>query len=184
MSDAISVKTAAPCDAALIASLAKEIWAQHYLPIIGQQQIDYMLNTYQSEDAIRHDISNGYLYYIAYLGDTPCGYSAIIVPQSCCVSVGTAVQPSNDVYLSKFYVRQTARGRGIGRTMLNEILSFAKDRGAGRIWLSCNKHNVISLAAYRKLGFDIISDVVTDIGGGFVMDDFVLEKKLDRNSVV
>jgi RimJ/RimL family protein N-acetyltransferase len=95
--------------------------------------------------------------------------------------VGTAVNPDNDVFLSKFYVRQSARGCGVGRAMLNRILAFARAHDAGRIWLSCNKHNAISLAAYEKLGFNITGDVVTDIGGGFVMDDFVLEMKLGTN---
>ncbi len=182
MSHVISIKKATQHDAALISSLAKEIWSQHYLSIISQQQIGYMLDKYQSEDAVRHDILHGYMYNIAYLDGAPCGYSAIIAPQSRCVSVGTAVAPTNDVFLSKFYVRQTARGCGVGRAMLNEIQTFAKDCGAGRIWLSCNKHNVISLAAYQKLGFNVIGDVVTDIGDGFVMDDFVLEKKLGSHS--
>ena len=162
----IMIKPAeAPEDIIIVSSLAKEIWTQHYRPIIGQAQIDYMLDKFQSESAICRDIAGGYTYYIASLNSTPCGYSA--------------VKKDNGVFLSKFYVRQTERGKGIGKAMLAAVWAYAKEHCAPRIWLTCNKHNTTTLQVYRKLGFSVIDSIITDIGGGFVMDDYVLEKKLD-----
>ena len=160
----ITIQTAAEDDAAMIAALAKEIWTQHYLPIIGQAQIDYMLDNLQSESAIRRDIAAGYTYYIAFSGNTPYGYSAI--------------KQDKGVFLSKFYVRQAHRGKGAGRAMLDAIRAYAKKHDAARIWLTCNKHNTASLQVYQRLGFTVIDSIVTDIGGGFVMDDYVLELQL------
>ena len=164
MDNDISIKTALVNDAALIETLAKEIWTQHYLPIIGQAQIDYMLEKFQSETVVRRDINNGYTYLIAYCGGTPCGYSA--------------VKETDGIFISKFYVKQSYRGKGAGRAMLDAIHEYAKDLGATRIWLTCNKHNTVTLDIYRKLGFTAVDSIVTDIGGGFVMDDHVLELKL------
>ena len=168
MENTIRIRTAGPADASVIAALAKEIWTQHYLPIIGQQQVDYMLDKFQSQRAIQTDIRGGYTYFIAELDGEPSGYSA--------------VRQDRGVFLSKFYVKQTARGRGLGKAMMGEILQYAKKASAARIWLTCNKHNENTLAIYDRLGFNRISEVVTDIGGGFVMDDYILEKPLFASS--
>ena len=144
--------------------LAREIWTQHYLPIIGQEQVDYMLKKYQSYEAVSNQITGGYIYYLAFEGDIPCGYSAI--------------NDDRGVFLSKFYVKDSFRGRGIGRAMIKTIQDYAREKGFGRIWLTCNKYNSDTLEIYKKLGFSIIDSIVTDIGNGFVMDDYVLEKQL------
>ena len=161
MDNAIVIKTATQEDAAVIAALAKEIWTQHYTPIIGVEQIEYMLNKFQSQSAVKADISGGYTYYIAYLRGSACGYSA--------------VRQDSGVFLSKFYVKQNVRGQGVGKAMLRAINAYAKECSAHRIWLTCNKRNTNTLAVYQKLGFVKIDEVIADIGGGFMMDDFVLE---------
>ncbi|MBT3320434.1 MAG: GNAT family N-acetyltransferase [Clostridia bacterium] len=163
MADIIQIKQAGPCDAAVIETLAEQVWAQHYTPIIGKAQVDYMLAKFQSERAIKADIETGYIYTIAYLDDVACGYSAVKIDRG--------------VFLSKFYVLQRERGKGIGKTLMDNIIAIAGQHKRPRIWLTCNKHNP-SLSVYKKMNFIIIDEVVTDIGGGYVMDDYVLEKKL------
>ena len=49
----------------LTVRLAKDIWQQHYLSMIGQAQIDYMLDKFQSPSAIQQQINSGYLYFLA-----------------------------------------------------------------------------------------------------------------------
>ena len=164
MNIGITIKNADKSDSKLIETLAKEIWMQHYLPIIGIEQIDYMLDKFQSESAISHDIECGYTYLIACFDGTPCGYSSI--------------KNDDGVFLSKFYVMKAYRGKGVGKSMMNAIAAYAAEHNAGRIWLTCNKHNSASLGIYEKLGFKAIDSIVTDIGGGFVMDDYVLEKDI------
>ena len=55
---------------------------------------------------------------------------------------------------------------------------YAKERNLKRIYLSVNKHNTPSYEVYLHLGFKVIDAVVTDIGGGFVMDDYIMEYRL------
>ncbi|MCK5759010.1 MAG: GNAT family N-acetyltransferase [Clostridiales bacterium] len=168
MSDTLKVEVASSKkDIEIVESLAKEIWEQHYLPIIGQAQVEYMLNKYQSVDAISQSIKKGYVYYIAYYEDKPCGYSAIMQDEG--------------IFLSKFYVKNALRGKGLGKEMLNTIYEFTAEHNLNRIWLTCNKYNLKSLNIYNKLGFEIVSEIVTDIGNGYVMDDYILEKYLSVN---
>ena len=163
MSDEIRIKQATIKDAAVIETLAKQIWTQHYTPIIGEKQVSYMLDKFQSQAAIKSDIDSDYVYAIAYLNDAACGYSADKIDRG--------------VFLSKFYVLQSCRGAGVGKALMDNIVSFTNDHKQPRIWLTCNKFNP-SLAVYKKMAFDVIGEVVTDIGGGYVMDDYELEKKL------
>ncbi len=159
----ITIKTAISSDdIKTTEKLAREIWTQHYHPIIGQAQVEYMLNKYQSYDSINQSINDGYIYYLAYYKEGPCGYSAI--------------RKDNGVFLSKFYVRESHRGLGIGKTMMNTIIDYANENNLDRIWLTCNKFNSNALEIYKKLGFEIVDSIVTDIGNGFVMDDYVLVK--------
>lgn len=148
--------------------LATEIWSEHYLSIIGHEQIEYMLDKYQSADVISASIENGTIYYIAYNKKKPCGYCAIKI--------------NDGIFLSKFYVKRSYRGIGLGKSMLNAIYQYALDSKTNRLWLTCNKFNSKSLDIYKKLGFSIIDQVVTDIGNGFVMDDYVLEKYISEKA--
>jgi ribosomal protein S18 acetylase RimI-like enzyme len=159
----IEIKTAELSDAPLLAALAKEIWTQHYMSIISIEQINFMLHSFQSAEAIVRDLESGAIYDTAYLDGEPCGYSA--------------TKPDDTgLFLSKLYVKQSCRGQGVARALMTRIDERAKGAGAGRIWLKCNKHNKHSLAAYKRLGFSIAYPCITDIGGGFVMDDYALEK--------
>lgn len=161
-------KVGSKSDIKIIETLAKEIWTQHYMSIISKAQIDYMLAKFQSKSAIEKDIINGYIYSLGFLDDVPCAYSAINIEK-------------RGVFLSKFYVKLSFRKKGIAKAMLNIIYTHAK-QNSNRIWLTCNKHNADTLKIYMKLGFVIIDECVTDIGNGFAMDDYVLEKKISQKS--
>jgi len=161
----VTIRRAEQKDAALLAALAREIWTEHYTPIIGAAQVEYMLGEFQSEAAIRRDIAQGYVYDIAYVNQDACGYSA-------------TRDDGESHFLSKLYVRRDCRGRGIARMLVDRAARRAREAGAKTLRLTCNKHNAGSLAAYARLGFAIVDECVTPIGNGFVMDDYILEKKL------
>lgn len=146
------------------ANLAEEIWTEHYMPIIGSGQIAYMLDRFQSVNAISKSMEEGNVYCTVSIDGHPFGYFAI--------------REEDGTFLSKFYVKKKYRGLGAGKTMFNWIIEFSKSRGLNRIWLTCNKYNEKSISIYKHLGFEIIDSVVTDIGSGYVMDDYVMEKKI------
>jgi ribosomal protein S18 acetylase RimI-like enzyme len=162
---AVTIRRANIQDAAMLEALAHEIWIPHYAPIIGIAQVDYMLKQFQSEDAIRHDIESGYVYDIAIINGDACGYSS-------------ARNDGDTSFLSKLYVREDCRGRGIARMLFAHAADRARQIGAKHIRLTCNKNNAGSLAAYARLGFAVTDECVTSIGGGFMMDDYILEAKL------
>ena len=145
-----------------VAALAEVIWHQHFTPIIGREQVIYMVEKFQSEAALEQQIANGYEYYQLFDGDEFCGYCGI--------------HPENGkLFLSKLYIKKEARGRHIASHAMNFLKDICRERGISAIWLTCNKHNNNTLAIYDHLGFKIIETQVADIGNGFVMDDYILE---------
>lgn len=153
----------------LIASIASNVWREYYGSLLSGKQIDYMLEKFQSEEAIRSQIDNdGYKYLIIYEHEsnglsTPVGYMCIKYDEC-------------KIFLSKFYILKTARGKGAGRAAFDFLLSEGYRTGAESIWLTVNKGNADSISLYKHLGFDIVKEQVADIGEGYVMDDFVMEK--------
>jgi len=152
-------------DFVAVADLAREIWTEHYYKIVGQAQIDYMLDKFQSAAAIEQQVGEGYLYYLAEDGEGLVGYFAV-VPNT---EASTAL-------LSKIYVRKSQRGRGIGSAMVAMAEQICREQGISVLWLTVNKNNSNSIAWYERAGFINKGAIVQDIGGGFVMDDYRMDK--------
>ena len=63
----------------VVASLAKTIWTDHYSPIIGKEQVDYMLAKYQTPKSILAQMDQeGNYYFLIYSDFVPEGYIGII----------------------------------------------------------------------------------------------------------
>ncbi|MDT0558662.1 GNAT family N-acetyltransferase [Ichthyenterobacterium sp. W332] len=145
--------------------LAKVIWSSHYTPIIGAAQVTYMLDKFQSKDAIEGQISEDYEYYLIQNSNKSIGYFSI-------------QKRKIALFLSKFYVLESERGKGFGKQALNFINERADSLNCLKIELTVNKYNSNSIEAYKRMGFKITEAVVFDIGNGFVMDDYRMEKVL------
>ncbi len=154
-------------DLELVQELAVRTWREHYTPIIGREQVEYMLRWFQSASAIAEQIRNGYVYYLLLSHGVPAGYLAYVK------------QPDIEgLQLSKLYVLRDQRGRGLGGYGLELVQEHCLRQGLDLVWLTVNKSNSDSIAWYYHMGFEYAGSQVADIGGGFVMDDYVLQKRL------
>lgn len=148
-----------------IESIAKEIWKEHYIPIIGIDAVNYMLDKYQSAEAIANQIQEGTEYYKIIFKAALTGYFSV-------------VQKENSLFLSKLYVAKEMRGKGLARKAMEYITSIAHKKGCNTISLTVNKDNTVAIKTYEKFGFKNIKSQIIDIGNGFVMDDYVMVKYL------
>lgn len=147
-----------------IAELADIIWHEHFSSILTPGQIDYMVEKFQSYSAIKKAIElDGYRYYMAYEGDELCGY------------LGIHDEGGGVIFISKVYVRRDKRGRGIASGLLEKLREDHPD--AKRWYLTVNRYNTSSIAVYKKRGFKITRTQVADIGSGYVMDDYIMERE-------
>jgi GNAT superfamily N-acetyltransferase len=61
---------------------------------------------------------------------------------------------AEDCWLEDLYVRDDARGNGVGRALTEAVLERARARGCRRVELDVNSENPAALALYRSLGFE------------------------------
>ena len=154
-------------ETAVIAELAGQIWNEHYSSIISRQQIDYMLENFQSAAAIEKQIADGMLYFLISNNSQPAGYFAVMPDAK-----------HDQLHISKIYLDAANRGRGDGKQALDYIEQLCRQMHLQKLWLTVNKHNHIAINAYQRWGFNTTGAVVTDIGNGFVMDDYIMEKSI------
>lgn len=142
-----------------LASLASCIWHEYWTCILSPEQIDYMVENFQSEHAIKNQIENeNYTYYFIVSDGEKAGYFGIS-------------DKKEYLFLSKLYIKKECRHHGLGKKAFEKIKELANDKP---IRLTVNKYNTNTINAYKKWGFEIIDAVVTDIGSGFVMNDYIM----------
>jgi diamine N-acetyltransferase len=157
----VNILPAGPEDVAEIARLAGVVWRADYPGMISGEQIEYMLGRMYDLDVLRDEIANGVTYLRAMEGAELLGFAAY----------GPA---GKEIKLHKLYVHPERQRRGIGGALLEHVERECTGR---TLMLTVNKRNHKAIAAYEKHGFVIRDSVVVDIGGGFVMDDYVMEKR-------
>lgn len=148
-----------------IARMSEVIWKKHYIPIIGLAQVEYMLDKFLSKKALEDQIKEGYKYYFINFEGRKVGYVCIR-------------KEDRALFLSKIYIYESYRGMKIGSSTLSFVYEQAKKLNCNIVYLTVNKNNSKSIAVYEKLGFKNVDSLVIDIGKGFVMNDYKMEKIL------
>jgi len=156
----------ATADIGPLTRLAREIWYQHYPGIITIKQIEYMLGQRYSPDAIRAEIESGAAHWLKLDVNGELGGFASYETNR--------VQRS--VKLDKLYVHALFRGRGCGAALIRHVEQAALAQDCDQVYLQVNRNNFDSIAVYRRIGFEVMDRVRTDIGAGFYMDDYVMAK--------
>lgn len=149
-----------------LAALADAIWHEYWPDIISPEQTDYMIEKYQSVDAITDQISNqGYEYYFISNGKDNVGFFGL--------------QPEAEkMFLSKLYVAKDYRGQGYSSDVFTFLENLCRERDLDAIWLTVNKNNRKAIDVYKIKGFETVRKQTKDIGEGFSMDDYVMQKDL------
>lgn len=149
----------------LTAELAGEIWQEHFTPIIGADQVAYMLKNLQSFEPMKRQIQEGYEYFLLQEGDRPVGYTAIR-------------ESDGRLFLSKIYLLRSARGKHYASNVMRHHLALCRARGLSAVWLTCNRFNSDTIRVYEHFGFRKIREEKADIGCGYYMDDYIMELNL------
>ncbi len=160
-----------PTQIQVVADLAVPIWREQFTPIIGAEQVAFMLDDWQSPPAISKQIAQGTYYYLVTLDTIPIGYSAWIPEQDAFAKV------------SKFYLLHQYHGKGYAQQMMLFLEAEAKRHGRHTLWLQVNRKNHRAIRFYLKCGFHISRDRYEEIGPGFFIDDHIMEKRLEPEQI-
>jgi len=154
--------------------VAGVIWRQHYTGIISAAQIDFMLASRFTDEALDEQLrATDRWLHLLRVSDTPVGYCSYEL-----ASIDSGQHEPAAMKLGQFYVLESHRGTGLGRFMLRHVETHSSALGRQLLWLQVNKQNAPAIRFYKKTGFQVVREAVFDIGEGFVMDDYLMAKRI------
>lgn len=162
----ITIRLANTDDLTTVEKLAREIWPVAYDGIVPPEQLAYMLDLIYNNDTLRNQMLNQqHTFLMAELDGEPIAFAAY-----------STVEPGISK-LHKIYVHQKTQGQGIGKQLIDHIVSQLRTQHLHTLRLNVNRQNKARFF-YEKLGFEITKEEDIDIGKGYFMVDYVMEKKL------
>ncbi len=144
-----------------IAELAHKIWNIHYPPIVGQTQVDYMLNKFYSLPALEQQVAGGQQFYFTENEGQNIGFVALTLKET------------YHLFINKFYIDNSQQGKGLGKQVFIAIQQLYPH--ITKFTLTVNRQNYTAINFYFKIGFTIKEVADFDIGDSYVMNDFVME---------
>jgi len=165
----IQILSATISDIPAIQAVAARAWPHTFKDILSDSQIAYMMQLMYSSESLKKQMEeDNHRFYLAKKEDKIVGY----------ISIEHNYGNSRKTKIHKVYLLPEEQHKGIGKLLFSLAEEKAKAANDTAIFLNVNKNNVIAVAFYNRVGYSLIREEVIDIGNGFVMDDFVFEKKL------
>lgn len=154
-------------DFSALRALARSIWHEHYASVISRDQIDYMLSRkYTPEDLSPYVNGRDRWFDVLRVDGEPRGFLR-------CQRERATVLKLSEIYLAK-----ACRGQGLGQRLLRRAEDLAQAAGCTSITLYVNRRNTLAIRAYERAGYAIRRECDVDIGNGYVMNDYLMEKLL------
>ncbi len=158
-------------DIEALTALARRIWQATYSQIISQDQIDYMLAQRYSLPRLREELTQPTIWWdLVRVDGQLAGFASCLL-----------LTESREMKLDKLYVDPHWQRQGLGERLLAAVIAHARAADCQTLILAVNKRNAQAIAAYRKHGFVVRDSVCVDIGGGFVMDDYLMARPVTMN---
>ena len=154
-------------DLPTITSIARKTWPIAYGEILSEAQLEYMLNSFYSEEALKTNIASGHEFILAKEDDFVLGFA----------SLENNYQKTAKTKIHKIYMLPESQGKGIGKLLVENIKKRAIAKGSKNLLLNVNRFNK-AIGFYHKMGFRIIQEIDIEIGLGYLMEDYVMEKEI------
>ncbi|MBQ5899371.1 MAG: GNAT family N-acetyltransferase [Alistipes sp.] len=148
-------------DVRRLAKVARIVWREANVAFCTPEQVEYMIERYQSFEAISGQLMHGYRYFLIEEGDVIMGYFG--------------VQPQGErLFLSKFYILKEYRGRKLFSLGLQYMIDLCKENSLESIYLTVNRNNTHAYKVYLAKNFKVIAEEDNPIGEGFEMNDYIM----------
>ncbi|OIN57769.1 GNAT family N-acetyltransferase [Arsenicibacter rosenii] len=164
----MTIVTASTADIAAIRRIAHQTWPETFGAILSAEQIAYMLDWMYASQALEAQMTTGgHQFFLAMDGEEPVGF----------VSCQPDYKDTPTIKVHKLYILPDQQGKGVGRLLLEKVAGVAKKQGNTTLSLNVNRYNK-AVAFYEKTGFSVAGQENIDIGNGFLMEDYIMEKPL------
>lgn len=153
----------------ILCEIARKVWHETYDSLLPEGQVEYMLDQFQSDRAVKAQMrGQGYRYYLIKVEGKSAGF----------VGFSPRYENREEMFLSKIYLLSEYRGTGAAAQAFALVEKETKEEGLSKIRLTVNKGNKHAIEVYCHYGFQVAEQVKSDIGSGFIMDDYVMIKEL------
>ena len=164
----ISLKQASIADLNTIQEIVNKTWPITYGEILSKEQLDYMMDLiYSDESLIKQIQKKEQLFYIVNEETSVIAF----------IAIEHNYKNEAVTRIHKIYILPEAQGKGIGKLLIDAVQKLATENNSTSLSLNVNRFNK-ALAFYQKLGFEIIAEENIEIGNGYLMEDYKMEKKL------
>ena len=163
----LTITAAQAAQIPLVQRLAREIWHHYYPSIISVAQIDYMLDRGYSHEAL-----------LRFVEERDAGLALAGAPDDVIAFAAWYRVDATTSKLDKLYVLPEHHRAGIGRALIEHVGAHAKAAGSSCLTLNVNRGNTLARRAYERCGFTVRGRGDFPIGGGFVMEDFIMVREL------
>lgn len=160
------IRLIAAAELPVVREIVYSTWPDTYGEILAPAQISYMLDTFHNLPYLEQNMRDGHLFYVFYADEKPMGFMAL----------NPYAEPGS-VKINKLYVLPESQGRSVGRKLLEKAAAVASELGLNRLFLNVNRFNKAA-SFYKKMGMTVLREEDIDIGNGYLMEDFVMEKIL------
>lgn len=150
-------------DLAIIQQLIHKIWKPTYKAILSEAQMDYMLATMYNLQTLEEQVKQGQQFLILDYNKESIGFAAFEFN----------FEIPGTTKLHKIYMLPVQQGNGLGKILLNHIITTTKEAGQKKLVLNVNRENT-ALNFYKHIGFSISEIVDIPIGEGYYMNDYIM----------
>jgi GNAT superfamily N-acetyltransferase len=160
------IREATTADIEAILQIAQQTWWPTYEPLLGKEQVAYMLDEIYSQEKITDQVKNNKQTFLLLLEDEQPVAFAAYSPR----------EEDPEIYkLHKLYCLPVTQGKGYGRILINEVIDKTKEAGKHKLDLNVNRYNKAK-DFYEKMGFTIAYEEDIAIGP-YWMNDYVMRKE-------
>ncbi|WP_269223035.1 GNAT family N-acetyltransferase [Flavobacterium sp. IMCC34518] len=162
----ITIVKATANDYPTIQNIAHQTWPVAYGEILSKVQLDYMLDAFYNEEALKDSVANkGHHFILAKEGEETLGFA----------SYEHHYNQKQQTKIHKIYILPQTQGKGIGKSLIDFVENIAKENDSIALSLNVNRFNK-ALVFYKKIGFNIVDEVDIKLEHGYLMEDYVMEK--------
>lgn len=154
-------------DILLIQEIVHKTWPITYGKILSTAQLDYMINLMYSDDSLIQQIQGKPSFFLAYEDNICLGFA----------SCENNYLNKKETRLHKLYLLPESQGKGVGKLLIEKVINLAKKNHSEIVSLNVNKFNT-AVTFYKKMGFEIVAEEDLEIGSGYLMEDYKMEKQV------
>jgi diamine N-acetyltransferase len=171
MNNTIKIKAATVEELRIVQAIAYQTWPITFGGILSKPQIAYMLDMMYSLDSLKSQVEEKkHCFLLASEEKSVLGFLSYEL------NYGKMAKTK----IHKIYILPQAQGKGVGKSLIQSAIDAARKDKNSHLILNVNKYNLKAIRFYEKLGFYEAARENIPIGNGYLMEDVVMELKLEE----